>query len=62
MTPENLRSLWVGSGQLNLFISLFGTVRGRELADKFSHHDLITFLCKECNDDEIEKLLKFCVK
>jgi len=66
MTPENLRSLWVGSGQWDgiFFQKYFGELRGNDLAAKFCHYqyDVLKFFIKECNDDEIEKLLNFCVK
>lgn len=59
---NDLRALWIASytWDYQQFICLFGEVRGRDLVQKFNYTqgDVLSFFFRECNDDEIEKLIQ----
>jgi len=63
MNAKAIRNLWVESfnWEGKHFVGLFGETRGNDLFKKLSGYnfDVVTFLCRECNDEEIEAFLKF---
>lgn len=58
---EELLGLWKYSGYFSqkMFINKFGEVRGNDLWEKYKslNEDVLCFFFRECNRDEVEKLI-----